>query len=99
MTCSLDLQSHFNDERVIVFADQVRVFSGHVTTEPSTGLAKHLSIPSHGSYLHLRIEVPNTASQLEQTFDLRRGRYLGLSRNHSTKQLVIEQQAATFFYD
>ena len=98
-TCSLDLQSEFRYERVIVFADHLRAFSGIVTTEPSIGLAKHLSIPTHSSRLELRIEAPASGSVFAGTVNLQRGRYLGLSREFRTRKFTLEQQATNFLYD
>jgi hypothetical protein len=97
--CSLYLASYFRDEPVTVFADRIRVFSGRITTEASSGVAKYLSIPTQGSRLEFRIETPANGLVLAETVDLRRGRYISVSRDFRTRQLRLTQQATAFLYD
>ena len=98
-SCSLDFQTYFSSDRVAVFADGVRVFSGSFTTEPVTGVAKHLTIPTHGPSLQLRIETPTKGVLLAKRLVLQQGRYLGITRDVTTGRFTLKQQMGMFLYD
>jgi hypothetical protein len=96
--CSLQLQEGFHHERVAVFADNMRVFSGAVTTDPRIGFAKGISIPIEDSHLQLRIEIPASGAAYVWSLDLRRGHTLGVMRDFHGR-LTLSQRAGPFFYE
>ena len=91
----VDLRYTFAHERVIVSANGNPIFSGKVTTDDNTGLAKALTIPDQWDMLHLRVEVPATGFVLEKTLDARQGRYLGITKQFNG-DLSLDQQAISF---
>jgi hypothetical protein len=97
-TWSLQLQEGFRHERVIVFADNQRVFSGLVTTDSRIGFAKSILIPIHDPRLQLRIEIPTSGAVYVWSLDLRRGRVLGLERDFYGRP-TLSQQTGPFFYE
>jgi len=97
-TCSLQLQGGFLHERVTVFADDQRIFSGSVTSNPVIGLAKAVSIPTPDAQLRLRVEMPASRVVRVWSLDLRRGRVLGITR-YPSGRLDLLQQAGPFYYD
>jgi hypothetical protein len=96
---SLQFQSGFENAKIIVFADNERVFSGPITTEPTTGLAKVVLIPVRGPLLHLYISISSSRKVLERTVDIRKGRNLGVQFNFHVGYLELNQRALPFLYD
>jgi len=97
-TCSLQLQDGFSHQRITVFADGARVFSGSVTSDPVLGFAKAIAIPIQDSRLQLRIEMPASGAVYAWSLDLRRGHTLGIMREVDGR-LTLRQRAGPFFYE
>ncbi|EDY20676.1 hypothetical protein CfE428DRAFT_1873 [Chthoniobacter flavus Ellin428] len=91
----VDLRYAFDHERVVVSANGRQVFSGSVTTNDGTGLAKGISIRNQWDLLHLRIEVPSTGIVLERTLDARQGRFVGVTKQFDG-ELSMDQQTTDF---
>ena len=94
----VDFRTTFAHERVVVFVNTTQVFSGRITTNDVTGLAKWIAIPGQQDLLHLRIEVPATGVVLEKTLDAKQGRYVGISKQFDG-ELSLEQQLTPYAYD
>lgn len=94
----VDFQTNFDHEQVVVLVNTTKVFSGRITTNDVTGLAKWIALPNQQDLLHLRIEVPATGYVLEKTLDARQGRYVGIAKKFDG-ELSLEQQATPFSYD
>lgn len=96
-TWALQFQTGFEKAKVIVFANNERVFSGRITTEADIGLAKSISVPVRGRLLHLYISIPASRKVLEKTVDIRNGRHLGVELNGG--RLELNQRVMPFLYD
>jgi len=94
----VDFRYQFDHERVVVSANGARVFSGHVTTNDSTGLARDVAIRNQWDLLHLRIELPATGDVLERTLDARQGRFVGITKQLNG-ELSLDQQTTDFSHD
>jgi len=94
----VDFRYQFDHERVVVSVNGARVFSGHVTTNDSTGLARDVAIRNQWDLLHLRIELPSTGDVLERTLDARQGRFVGITKQLNG-ELSLDQQTTDFSHD
>lgn len=93
----LDLQSGFQGQLVHISCGGKTIFDEEVTTDPSTGFAKSLSIqvPREGS---LVIELKSLQLSTELKYVTTKARHLGV-RLEEDRKLVIRQQKHPFVYD
>ena len=94
----VDLRYAFDHERVVVSANGRQVFSGNVTTNDGTGLAKDITLRNQWDLLHLRVEVPATGIVIERTLDARQGRFVGVTKQLDG-ELSLDQQTTGFSHD